>query len=233
MAYDIALGFERTFEMVGGRGLDRAVEVSRENGMLIKLLFELAKFPLTGEMSPMFRVLEQTLAFICKNLPDEQLNELAADPDLAKALGFIGRELQSPKVGAMAANQSTEKSAYYGGRLLIGQKIAVVLTRQIAAKVAAMAVARTFMAKLAANIAAGGSGVGVPVALLGLQGIMQRSSNASKRLQRQMPPLWGQLRARAGLDLMYFLIEEAVFNFECKLGLRKQEPFFVYELRNS
>ena len=57
------------------------------------------------------------------------------------------------------------------------------------------------------SAAAGSTGVGIPITLLMLQGVGQRASYASGRLRASHPELWAKLRAKRGMDMLYFLVE--------------------------
>lgn len=66
--------------------------------------------------------------------------------------------------------------------------------------------------------------VGVLIALLKTQGVLQAASKASQRLHNSSPMLWQFFRSQGGMDLIYFLVEDYLKEYVDRIGLAEKHP---------
>lgn len=62
--------------------------------------------------------------------------------------------------------------------------------------------------RLGVSAGASATGIGAPIGLLMMQGLMQRSSHAAMRLRNKSPKLYVILQGNGDLQLLYFLLEK-------------------------
>ncbi len=74
--------------------------------------------------------------------------------------------------------------------------------------IAATSAYKQMARRLGVSAGASASGIGTPIGLLMMQGLLQRSSHASLRLKSKSPNLYKVLRRNGNLQLMYFLLEK-------------------------
>ncbi|MEL7000155.1 MAG: hypothetical protein AAFP68_18005, partial [Pseudomonadota bacterium] len=100
---------------------------------------------------------------------------------------------------------------------MVGKQLAKAVAKKIAEKlvlrIAASEGFKQIAKKLAISGGASATGLGIPIGLLMMQGLAQRGSKASRRLQDKLPKLWSILRNKRGIDMLYFLIEPHVGTF--------------------
>lgn len=115
-------------------------------------------------------------------------------------------EPQKAKMRAMATKGASVGGGYILGRIVIGSTIAKSIARLIAGRIAASETFRMLAIRLGVSEGAGATGIGVPIMLLMLQGVLERASKASRRLAGQYPELY-QALSQKNLDMAWFLIE--------------------------
>lgn len=179
---DLAYGVERTAQGLNFSNPSRQVAIATENELLAKLLADMVKHGINTPKNPLYRVVKLILSEYYQHIPEEILKKLA------EKLGL--------------------KIAYYGGRMVIGKKIAEKIALKIAAKVALTAAYKQLAKKIGVSAGASATGVGIPISLLMLQGVVQRASKASQRLKKRQPALWLSMRQSGGLDMIYFIVEK-------------------------
>lgn len=177
---DIVYGADRTFEGLGVSGSSRILQIGIENEYLLEHVKNVAKFGLS-ETSPIYDMITTILVEYFDRLPEELVQKLASKA----AVG----------------------GAYVGGRMVVGKWLAKKIAIRIATAVASSTLYKQFAKKIGVSAAAGSTGIGIPITLLMLQGVGQRASYASGRLRANHPELWGKLRAKRGMDMLYFLVE--------------------------
>lgn len=94
--------------------------------------------------------------------------------------------------------------------MIIGKKLAVFISKKIAIKIASTTLYKQISKKLGLSVATSTTGIGIPISLLMLQGLLYRASQGSKRLKQESSDLWSELRAKDGLDMLYFLVEPLI-----------------------
>lgn len=179
---DIVLGAERTAEGLGMRGTSRISQIGRENELLVGLMTDLFRYGVTMPNSPLYDIISTILLEYYDKFPEEALQKLA-------------------KAGGLGLG-------YMSGRMVIGKMLATKVTTVIAMKIAQSAAYKQFAKKIGVSAGVGATGIGVPITLLMIQGVGQRASAGSQRLRGKYPTLYNKLRAKKGLDLLYFLVEK-------------------------
>jgi hypothetical protein len=206
VATDLYLGAERTAEGLGARGWDRTGEIGLENEYLVRHLTELVKSPVTMRNNPLYKLITTILERYYQEFPDDALAKIA------KAASIGG--------------------GYMAGRMLIGKALAEKIAVVLATKIAATAAFRQLATKLGVSAAAGSTGIGVVITLVMLQGVGQRASKASQRLQARNPQLWSELRRQNGLDMIFFLVEQPLANYMDAIELaRCNKAMFDKDIR--
>lgn len=179
---DIALGIERTGEGLGLGDDGRISTIGYENNAMASLIKEFIKYGIKNRNSPLY----QTIVFILEHyysyIPDDAISSLS------KQAG----------VGA----------GYTAGRMIIGKKLASTIAMKIAIAIAASATYQQIAKRLGISSTASSTGIGAPIGLLMMQGLMQRSSHASMRLKNKSPKLYAILQRKGNLQLLYFLLEK-------------------------
>jgi len=99
----------------------------------------------------------------------------------------------------------------------------ITLASYLGRKIAAAVVTKAIVKRLVAV------GVGAVVSVIVTQGIVERSSEASKRLRRANPRLHQKLK-RESLDVIYFLVEEDVAPFVEYNAISLRDPEAIEEL---
>lgn len=182
---DIAYGIERSFEGLGGKGQRRVLQIGFENEFLVKHLQQLFKIGYQSYKNPLTKLISSILVKYYSHLPDDVL------AGLAKKAGVILTNTAAKQVGKK-----------------IGKKIAEKVAVKIAQRIAATAAMKTLGKRVGISASVSATGVGIPISMVMLQGLAQKSSKASQRLRGMLPDLWLSLRGEEGLDMLYFLIEE-------------------------
>ena len=108
----------------------------------------------------------------------------------------------------LLANKAGIAAGYSAGRMLIGKKLAEVVASKIAIAIAASSAYRQIAKRIGVSAGASATGVGLPIGLLMMQGLMQRSSHAAMRLRQKSPELYFILQRNGDLQLIYFLLEK-------------------------
>ncbi len=172
---DIVLGLERSGEGLGMSGYNRTAQISYENKMIVSLIKETIEFGYK-EQSPLYKAIKIILAEYYSKIPEEVLKTIA--------------------------EKSGVSTAYLIGRMHIGRNLAAFIAKRIAFKIAASAAFKQLATKLCVSSAASASFIGLPIGMLMGQGVVQRSSDGSHRLQKEFPKLHLFLRKANGLDFI-------------------------------
>lgn len=92
--------------------------------------------------------------------------------------------------------------------MVIGKKLAEAVATRIAFVIAASTAYKQIAKRIGVSTGATPTGIGTPIGLLMMQGLMQRSSHAAMRLRMKSPQLYSVLQRNGDLQLLYFLIEK-------------------------
>lgn len=197
---DIALGIERTGEGLGLGNDGRVATIGHENNAMASLIKEFIKYGIKNRNSPLYKTIVLILEHYYSYVPDETISAL----------------YKQAGIGA----------GYTVGRMIIGKKLASAIAMKIAIAIAASATYQQIAKRLGISSAVSGTGIGAPIGLLMMQGLMQRSSHASMRLKNKSPKLYTVLQRKGNLQLLYFLIEkplekhiQAIYIAEQKLNI--------------
>lgn len=195
---DIYLGLERAGQLVGFSSQSgRAAEVRRENADFINLLYRIGKSCIDNSDNPLYKCIEIILKKYYSYIPESVLQYLANKAGLVTAK-MVGRSV----VGAALA-----------------KKVASFIFKSIAASAAF-----TFlMRRLGISVGFSASGVGTGVGLLMFNGLLQRASMASIRLNSQCPSLYQDLK-KQNLHLAYFLVEDAMKPYITACRMAEKDP---------
>ncbi|MEM7373014.1 MAG: hypothetical protein AAF587_30610 [Bacteroidota bacterium] len=144
--------------------------------------------------------------FLLKSLFDnrEQLNKI-----IQFTIEHIYNKLpaeKQQKVKEKLTAGAESMTGYAIGRLLIGTAIAKAIIRRIAARIAVSQLYKSIAKKIGVSAGASATGVGIPISLLMLQGVLERAGQASRRLKSEYPELSRKLTAQ-NLDMAWFLVE--------------------------
>lgn len=184
---DLVYGLERSGEGLGVRGTGRQLQIARENELIAGLVFESVKSAPTAATNPLNGLVFTIVDAYMSTRTSEELAEMA-------------EQIVPGMAGKIAGKQLAKH---------VAKKIAEKMLLRIAASEGFKQLAK----KLGVSAGASASLVGIPVSLVMMQGLAQRSSKSSRRLQSKLPKLWTILRTKKGLDLLYFLIESHVSTF--------------------
>lgn len=98
----------------------------------------------------------------------------------------------------------------------MGKKAVKVIIHQIAKKVIVTAAYKKLASKLGTSAALSSTGIGIPVAMLNMQGVLETASQARNRLKAAYPMIYNQLSPH-DLDMLWFLVEGSIENLKKKL----------------
>jgi hypothetical protein len=203
---DVYFGAERTAEGLGAGGYDRAAEIGLENDFLVHLLPRLFRGVVRFKDSPLYQIVETILEKYYEKFPEDALNT--------------------------RINAAGITTGYLGGRMGIGRILAGEIAARIAVQIAETTAYKELAKKLGVSAAADSTGVGIPIGLIMAQGVAQRASRASQRLKSRNQMLWSLLRAQAGLDMIYFLVEDPMAQYLDAIDLATSNPTqFEIEVR--
>ena len=179
---DVVLGFDRTTEGLGFGNDGRVGEIGYENRVLVGLLNNLVKQGVNNRNSPLFKAISIILEHYYLSLSDEDILKVAE------------------KVGVGAS--------YSLGRMVLGKKLAEAIALRVAISIAASATYKALASKVGVSAGASATGIGAPIGLLMMQGVLQRSSLSSKRLKMHRPKLFNALQKNGNLQFIYFIVEK-------------------------
>ncbi len=94
---------------------------------------------------------------------------------------------------------------YVTGRMIVGSAIARRIALKIAGRIASGQVYKMIAKKIGVSAGASATGIGIPIALLMLQGVLERAARASRKLARENPELYRELK-KENLDMAWFLV---------------------------
>jgi len=203
---DMYFGAERTAEGLGVRGYDRMAEIGLENQYLVTQLTNLVRTAVNLRDNPLYQIITTILGKYYEKFPDDALEKLCKASSIALGYGV--------------------------GRMVIGKALAEAVAVRIAVQIAETAAYKEFAKKIGISAGAGATGVGTLITLVMGQGVGQRASRASQRLRARYPALWSELRARSGLDMIYFLVEGPMKQYMDAIDLATSNPTqFQIEVR--
>jgi hypothetical protein len=181
---DIVFGLERSAQSLGAGEDGRQAEIGAENERAFDVICEALSRAPGAANHPLTRIVAHIMTRYYDALPDEMIDALAR-----KARIVIGTTV---------------------ARQLVKRQVKAMLVRtvvpRIAASIASSAIYRGIATRLGVSAGATASGVGTLLGLVLFQGLLQRASEASRRLRSVAPDLHHILQ-RDGLDMIYFLVE--------------------------
>jgi hypothetical protein len=172
-------------------------EVGLENERARKLLFSIAKTGVEHGGSLLLAI-ELTVGYLTGTVFDGLAPELRKR---IRAKVVRGGMRAAPGIAAKTAGKTVAKA--------LAKKLATQLATKLAGRIAQTALYKTVLKRVAVAATVGSSGVGIPISLLMLQGIIEKASEARKRLSKDMPALYRELDQRQ-LEMAYFLVEEHI-----------------------
>lgn len=195
---DIVLGLERTGEGLGLGQDGRMASIGYENNAMIGLIENMIKLGVDDRRSPLYRSIAHVLEHYYSYFPDSAIEYLA------KQAG----------IGA----------GYTAGRMLIGKKLAEAVAARIAVVVATSALFKQIATRIGLSAGTSATGIGAPIGLLMMQGLLQRSSHAAMRLAEKSPALYKTLERNGDLQLLYFLIEKPMSKYIDAIAAAERAP---------
>jgi len=197
---DIALGMDRTVEGLGFGQSGRSTVIAYENSAMSTLLQESIQYGMSGRSSPIFKAIVHILEHYYTYFPEAALSYL----------------LKQAGTGA----------AYITGRMLIGRQLATTVATRIAAAIAITSAYKVIARRIGVSAGVSATWIGTPIGLLMMQGLLQRSSNASFRLKAQSPKLYRLLRQNGDLQLLYFLLEKPLGKYVSAIAIAEKDLAF-------
>ncbi|MBQ0730386.1 MAG: hypothetical protein KBT75_06785 [Oleispira antarctica] len=179
---DVVFGFNRTTEGLGLGENGRMLQIGYENRILYALFNDLIKFGIENKNSPLFKAISVILEHYYSSFSDENIKKIA--------------------------HQAGVGASYSLGRMVLGKKLAEAIALRIATTIAATTVYKTLASKISVSSGASATGIGAPIGLLMMQGVLQRSSIASQRLKINRPKLHNIMQQNGNLQFIYFIVEK-------------------------
>jgi len=179
---DVALGFERTGEGLGLGDDGRMAQIGFENNAMTTLLSNVVKYGVNNVNSPLYKSIVHILENYYVTLSDKELEAVARKANIA--------------------------ASYTLGRMVIGKKLAEAIAIRIATAIATSTTYKIIANRLSVSAGVSATGIGVPIGLLMMQGVLQRSSLAANRLKIKNPQLHRKLQSNGNLQLVYFIVEK-------------------------
>jgi hypothetical protein len=179
---DVVFGFNRTTEGLGLGENGRMLQIGYENRILYALFNDLIKFGIENKNSPLFKAISVILEHYYSSFSDENIKKIA--------------------------HQAGVGASYSLGRMVLGKKLAEAIALRIATTIAATTAYKTLASKISVSSGASATGIGAPIGLLMMQGVLQRSSIASQRLQINRPKLHNIMQQNGNLQFIYFIVEK-------------------------
>ncbi len=176
---DIVGGTHRTMRGLNLFNQDELARIGFENERAYNMI--IAVFENTDLLE---KIISHTIADIYEQLPPQE----------------------QQKVKEKFLDGAVQGAGYVVGRMIVGTTIVKSIIKRIAVRVAASQAFKAIATRLGVSAAVGSTGVGVPVTLVMVQGVLERASRASRRLQSTHPRLRARLVAE-NLDMAWFLVE--------------------------
>ncbi len=176
---DLAGGAYRTARGLNIFNTDELAQIGAENERAYNLIVSFIKNP---------DLLENVVRFAIENI----YNNLPAD-------------LQE-KIRERFTSGAEQLAGYTFGRLVVGSAIARSIVRRLATRIAVSQGFRAMATRLGVSAGVGATGVGIPITLVMVQGVLERAAQASRRLQTDHPELYRTLLTH-NLDMAWFLVE--------------------------
>lgn len=195
---DLVAGFQRTGEGLGLGKDGRVSEIGYENRAMYDLIRKIVKFGVNDKQSPIHQAIVHILTNYYAHFPEEAVNYLAKEVGLT--------------------------TAYVGGRLVIGKKIAEAVAVRIASAIGATAGYRALATRMGMSVSTSSTGIGAPIGIAMVQGVMQRASHASHRLKANCPELYFTLQRNGDLQLIYFILEEPMKTYIDAITAAQKDP---------
>ncbi len=184
---DLVYGLDRTGEGVGLGNRGRISEIGYENQALYNLMKEFIKLGIQNKKSPIFKSIVTILEHYYMCMPDYVVLKLAKQAGVA--------------------------ASYTSGRMVVGKSLAEAVTVRIATSIATSATYRMLAQKLGISSGMSATGVGLPISMLMMQGILQRSSLSATRLRIKAPMLHNKLRQNGNYQFLYFILEKPLSKY--------------------
>lgn len=201
---DLAFGVERTVEGLGFGTDGRMANIGYENSAMVSLLEDFFRYGASDQRSPLYKSIIYVLEHYYSYFPEEAITALAKQAGIG--------------------------TGYTVGRMVIGKKLATEVARRIAIAVATSTTYKQIAKRIGVSAAASTTGIGTPIGLLMIQGLMQRSSHASMRLKIKSPQLYFILKRNGDLQLLYFLLEKPLDKYVQAISTAEQDYF---EFKNA
>jgi len=184
---DLAYGLDRTGEGLGLGNSGRISEIGYENRAMYNLMKEFVSFGIENKKSPLFKSIVTILEHYYVYMSEDTVYQLA-------------------KQAGVAASYTT-------GRMVVGKSLAEAVTVRIAASIAASATYKILAKKLGVSSAFGVTGVGIPISMFMMQGVLQRSSLSATRLRMKAPLLHSKLKKNGNYQFLYFILEKPLSKY--------------------
>mgnify|MGYP006284870867 FL=1 len=204
---DVGYGGQRIVESWGLTGLQRSAEIGAENERAMEMLVNLVKFGADVD-GPLY----QLIKIIIKHEIHEVISE-----ELTPS--------QKEKIKSITGEVSRNAAEYIAGRIL-GSQAVKLIAKTIATRAATTALYKRVATQIGVSAGSSSTGIGIPVGATIAMGVVQRASNASRRLREENPMLYRELR-KHNLDMGYFLVEPVLGNLKAKI--RKEVIDFIEE----
>jgi len=181
---DLGRGAKRTAGGLKVWDTDGLIKIAEENESAARLLKRLVTAPR--------ETLEETLVVATGGLVTWKL---LPDSIRQQALDKFGDAAKKIIQGVIAKQ--------------VGKIIVNKIAKKIAIRVIRTAVYKRLAKKLGANAFFSSTGIGIPVALLGLQGVIEKASSSADSLKSQFPAVYNRLQPK-DLHMAWFLVERYV-----------------------
>lgn len=172
--------------------------IGYENNAMFGLIENMIKLGVDDRRSPLYRSIVHVLEHYYSYFPDSAIEYLA--------------------------RQACIGAGYTAGRMLIGKKLAETVATRIAVVVATSALFKQIATRIGLSAGTSATGIGAPIGLLMMQGLLQRSSHAAMRLADKSPALYRTLASHGDLQVLYFLIEKPMNKYVEAIAAAERAP---------
>lgn len=183
-AKDLGRGAKRTARGLKVWDQDAMIKIAQQNESAWRLFKRLVKNGVSGAIAVFSHLLEiAVVAFTAWKLLPQHIKDLAVK-----------------KLGSSAKTMVQKVAAKAVGKWAVKQVV-----RQLAQRIVRTKGYKMLAKKLGTSAALKATGVGVPLGLLGLQGLIEKASQAAAKLKSQFSLLYEQL-AKHDLHMAWFLV---------------------------
>lgn len=249
-----AKGVQRTGEGLGFAGEKRIGEIGTENSLAFNLAKDVLSKGFSLSLSlidnPFTAMIIKIITYYMKFVPEEIIVELAIHGKLKFPSGDIDANLviqgsmkglteidlkgmaisELKDIASLLENNPRMLNRFIGKQIgnklatYIATIIAIAIAKQVAARFARTMGYRNTLKQITSGKSAKGGLAGVLVFLLKTQGMLQVASEASSRLHNKSQLLWQSLRQMNGLDLLYFFVEDLLFEHVDRISFGEKHP---------